>query len=197
MSLRVKICGVTSLPDAVLCKDLGADFIGLIFAESPRRIKIDVARQISRKLAGKIPLVGVFDHYDRDSIVDLIERVKLDYLQVYYHPDNGSVLSPPVPLFSSIWVDEGEIKLPPFPCKYLLLDFKRIGRIEGLDERKWVFMNEKYRVFLAGGIDQDNVQDIVERYRPFGIDVARGTETGPGVKDPDRCAELIRRAKNC
>ncbi len=197
MTAKVKICGITSLDDAEMCRELGADFIGLIFAESPRRVEIDVAARIAKRLNGKIPVVGVFDKFVREDVDDIIAKVKLDYLQIYYHPDNGQVLAPSLPIFSSVWMDGDGMKLPPYPCQYLLLDFKRIGSIDGMSEEMWQSVNQRFSVFLAGGIDPGNVAGITEYYHPYGIDTARGTESSPGVKDCDKVERLIQRAKSC
>ncbi len=197
MPAKVKICGITNLDDAEMCRELGADFIGLIFAESPRRVELDVAARIARRLSGKVPVVGVFDRYVRENVANVLSKVKLDYLQVYYHPNNGQILAPSLPLFSSVWMDGESIKLPPYPCQYLLLDFKKLGSIDGLSEEMWESVNNRFSVFLAGGIDSDNVAGIVEFYNPYGVDTARGTESGPGVKDRDKVEKLIQKAKAC
>lgn len=197
MSTKIKVCGITNLHDAEACLKFGVDFIGMVFAESVRKVDIDEAVRIARKLHGKIPLVGVFDHYDEPYVQQVAERVKLDYLQVYYHPDNGRLPRPPRPLISSIWMGEGDIKLPPYPCRYLLLDFKKLGSFDGLPDEDWERVNERFDVFLAGGIDPDNVAGIAEYYKPYGIDSARGTESRPGKKDHSKIKQLVERVRAC
>ncbi|MBU1317911.1 MAG: phosphoribosylanthranilate isomerase [candidate division Zixibacteria bacterium] len=197
MSTQIKICGITKSIDAEKCLECGVDFIGMVFAESPRQVSIENALTISKKMYGKIPIVGVFDHYDPNTVNSVTSRVKLDYLQVYYHPDNGRLPTPPIPLISSIWMDQSELKLPPYPCRYLLLDFKKLGSIDGLSDEDWTRVNEKYDVFLAGGIAPDNVAGITEYYKPYGIDSARGTESAPGVKDHAKIEQLVERVREC
>jgi phosphoribosylanthranilate isomerase len=197
MPTKIKICGITNLADAEKCLDCGVDFIGLVFAESPRQVPIDDAARIARKMAGKISIVGVFDRYDVDKISQIAGKVKLDYLQIYYNPDNGLIKTPPLPLISSIWMSDNDFKLPPYPCQYLLLDFKRVGSIDGISEYDWNMVNRKYDVFLAGGIDPENVSGILEFYKPFGVDTSRGTEKEPGVKDHAKIEEFVERVRSC
>jgi phosphoribosylanthranilate isomerase len=197
MQTKLKICGITNLKDAERCRELGVDFLGLIFAESPRRIDIDTAALIARKMSAKIATIGVFDKYDINLISDVVRKVKLDYLQVYYYPNNGLIPNPPLPLISSVWVDGAAVKMPPYPCQYLLLDFKRVGSVDGLDTNEWNRINSKYDVFLAGGIDAENVAGILAYYKPYGIDAARGTESSPGIKDHRKLAEFVEKVRSC
>lgn len=197
MQTSIKICGITSLSDAEKCRECGVDFIGLIFAESPRRVAVEVAARIARKMSGKMKIVGVFDRYDAAEVARVAERVRLDYLQVYYHPNNGKIDMPPLPLISSVWVGEGAFRIPPYPCRYLLLDFKNVGKIGGLSDEEWKRVNRGYSLFLAGGIGPDNVAEIIRQYRPFGVDCARGTEKEPGVKDHEKIKKLVERVRLC
>lgn len=197
MQTSIKICGITSLDDAEKCRECGVDFIGLIFAETPRRVAVENAARIARRMSGKMKIVGVFDRYDATEVARIVDRVRLDYLQVYYHPNNGKIEMPPRPLISSVWVGEGAFRIPPYPCHYLLLDFKNVGKIGGLSDEDWQRVNRGYSLFLAGGIDPDNVAGVIEKYRPFGIDCARGTESEPGIKDHDKIERLVERVRSC
>jgi len=197
MPTKIKICGITNLADAEKCRECGVDFIGLVFAESPRQIPVDDAAHIARKITGKISLVGVFDRYDADSVSQIVRKVKLDYLQIYYNPGNGPIMTPPLPLISSVWMGDNHFRLPPYPCHYLLLDFKRVGSIDGISDYDWNMVNRRYDVFLAGGINAENVSGIIEFYRPFGVDVASGTESEPGVKDHAKIEKFVKKVRSC
>ncbi len=196
MSAKIKICGITRLSDARKCIDCGVDFIGLVFAESPRRISIDEAARIAERAAGKVMLVGVFERYDADRVARVVDRVKLDFIQVYYDPEDEPIVTPPLPLVSSVWMGEHRFKLPPYPCRYLLLDFKRAGSINAVADYDWKMLKKRYNVFLAGGINPENVSGILESYRPFGIDAARGTEKEPGIKDWSKIEGLVERVRS-
>ncbi len=197
MATKIKICGITNLADAEKCRDCGVDFIGLVFAESPRQVSVDDAADIARRMSGKVSLVGVFDRYDEAVVSQIVRKVRLDYLQVYYDPENGPIMLPPLPLISSVWMGEnGGFRLPPYPCRYLLLDFKRNGGIGGMPEYDWNMVNQRYDVFLAGGIGPENVLGILKFYRPFGIDSASGLESAPGIKDHSKMEQLVHIARS-
>lgn len=197
MHTRIKVCGITTLRDAEICAELGVDFLGLIFAESPRSVDISVASRIARRLHGKTAIVGVFAEYDAKVVNQTVKEVKLDFLQVYFNYDQPLPSGLPLPLIASIWMDEGASILPMPGSEYLLLDFKRPGALNGQLAGQWDKLRTDCNVILAGGIDADNVVEIVRRYEPFGIDTARGTESSPGVKDHAKIEKLVERVRSC
>lgn len=84
MNTKVKICGITSLEDALAALDAGADFLGLIFAQSsPRRVEIDAAKEIIAGIAGRAQIVGVFKDQELEFVSELAVSLKLDYVQCH------------------------------------------------------------------------------------------------------------------
>jgi len=197
MSTKVKVCGIRNVEDAVFCVEHGVDFVGMIFAESPRRATVSQAKSIAREVKGQIPIVAVFDQFDRAEVTRLLNEVQFDFLQTYYRPGNTNMGNPPLPLFSSVWIEDSDFAVPPYPCDYLLLDFKKVGGPQGLSLDKWSRVAENHDVFLAGGIGPDNAAELIETYKPFGIDCARGTEVEPGVKDHGKIQRLMEIVKSC
>ena len=86
MAVKVKICGITNIDDALWAVDCGADAIGLIFARSPRQVTEDRARVIREKLPPFISAIGVFVDPDPESTRQIFDRLRLDFIQL--HADN-------------------------------------------------------------------------------------------------------------
>lgn len=192
MAVKVKVCGITSVADALLSCELGADLLGLIFANSPRRISVRTAAEISMRLSGKIALVGVFSDPDDPGIIEVCERAKLDMLQIYFPDKSNGFLSYPLPVLPSYWITE-ETDISRIERTGSLLDFKGAP---GLLESCEVGKMDMSETILAGGFNIENVGRIVETLNPLGVDVARGVESEPGKKDRDKLERFIRAVKS-
>ena len=84
MGSKIKICGITSLDDALAALEAGADYLGLIFAQSsPRRVELEAAKEIIAGVAGRAQIVGVFKDQDLEFVSDLALSLKLDYVQCH------------------------------------------------------------------------------------------------------------------
>lgn len=192
MPAKVKICGITNLEDALLTYELGADMLGLIFAESPRRVSIATATDIALRLSGEIALVGVFSDPEDPRISEVCEKVKLDMLQIYF-PDkvNGSSVYP-LPVLRAYWINENT-DITKIERDGSLLDFKKAPRLLDLCASENIDMSD---TFLAGGFDCENVDRVLKTLNPLGVDVARGVESEPGRKDKDKLEQFIRKVKS-
>jgi len=199
--VKVKICGVCSVEDARAAVAAGADFLGLNFhPESPRRVDPAVAGDIAAAVAGT-PLVGVFVDAPRARVEALAAALGLAALQ--FHGDED-------PSYCTGW-DRRVIKaIRPMPgddaaalasryaTEYVLLDSFVPGAHGGsgvpldLDVARGL---DAGRLFVAGGLRPETVAAVVERLRPFAVDVASGVEERPGKKDHAKLEAFIRRAK--
>ncbi len=195
--VKVKICGVTTEADARACAEAGADFIGLIFAASDRRVARDRAVAI-RQAVPDAKLVGVFAGHDAVQIAEISRLAGLDLLQLH----GGE----PLPLRTTVKERTGlpvarvvhaeTILEPgsPFADDSLLYDLPK-GRphtdndLQALWQAARLGAEAHQQVFLAGGLNPDNVAAAIAAVRPFAVDVSRGVESAPGVKD----LELVRR----
>jgi phosphoribosylanthranilate isomerase len=191
MPAKVKICGITSLEDALLALKLGADMLGLIFAESPRRVSMTTATDITLRLSGKIVLVGVFSDPEDPRISEVCERVNLDMLQIYFSDNVNGFLRYPVPVLRSYWISENT-DISKIQRAGSLLDFKKAPRLFESCVSENADMSE---TILAGGFDAANVGHIVKTLNPLGVDVASGVESEPGRKDKDKLERFIRKVK--
>ncbi len=192
MPAKVKICGITKLEDALLTYELEADMLGLIFAESPRKVSISMAADIALHLSGKIVLVGVFSDPDDPQIGEVCERIKLDMLQIYFSEGLNGFPSYPLPILPSYWVNENT-DISKIELAGSLLDFKKAPRLLDLCASENIDMSD---TFLAGGFDCENVDRVLKTLNPHGVDVARGVESQPGKKDRDMLEQFIRKVKS-
>ncbi len=197
--VKVKICGLTNYRDAAAAVDLGADLLGFNFYPgSPRFVTLEQAAQIINKLPAFIHVAGVFVNASLDQIKEAISECNLDWVQL--HGDESpefceSLLSINVRTMKAIRVKDQEdieraesfftdaVLLDAFdPEKYggtgLTFDWNIIGHINK-------------RIFLAGGINPDNVAAAIE-LGVYGIDVCSGIEARPGKKDHRKMKKLFK-----
>jgi phosphoribosylanthranilate isomerase len=191
--MRVKICGITNLTDALLATDLGADALGFIFfPKSPRYVAPEAAREIIARLPPFVVSVGVFVDEEAAVVRELAAKVGLDWLQLHGQesPDYCRNLGRRVIKGFRV-KDESSLKnLESFhgAVQALLLDTYRKGQVGGTGESfDWLLAREakKYgRIILAGGLTPENVAQAIEAARPDAVDTASGTEAASGRKDP-------------
>ena len=199
--VKVKICGLTNLADARAAADAGADFLGFVFAPSPRRVDPLVARGFWEQLPRGVPTVAVFRDQTLDEVERVLRLVRPDFLQFHgrERPAFCRVFERPVIralparvpadlALAAAYLDIAEILLVDLPkgdAGTLPADVARAA------------VNLPKPVLLAGGLNPANVRAIVEQFRPYGVDVASGVESAPGVKDQALVREFTRIAKTC
>jgi phosphoribosylanthranilate isomerase len=208
-STRVKICGITTLEDARLASKLGADYLGLIFVDGPRRIEITRAREI-RRAESRSMLVGVFADATIEEIVETTRAAQLDLVQLHgdESPDYcDNVLArtgrPVIKTFKASNLPDVRELSRYRTAGYFLFDLdKRIIDNPPSKEqihRMWDIAARKrrkgFRIFLAGALDKENVREAVRRTSAFGVDVCRGVERSPGLKDPKALERFIAEAR--
>ena len=203
---RVKICGNTSYEDARLAVDLGADYIGFIFAPSSKRIvTFEKAAEILTKLANFKNTVGVFCNQPKKEVETIAGRLRLKFLQ--FHGEETA-------LYCDSFMQKGYEIIKTFHVKDAM-SLKRLGEYNvsaflfdtyAHSEKggtgipfDWSIIEDKPyvhdKLFLAGGLNPLNVAQAIEKVRPFAVDVASGVESGPGIKDPKLLRAFIENAK--
>jgi phosphoribosylanthranilate isomerase len=201
MTVKVKICGITSIQDARAAIEFGADMLGVNFyALSPRAVSLERAREIREAIDAVQKVVGVFVNAPREFVTRCIEEVRLDLVQFHGDEPDSFLDEWPVPVIRAVRMREGEIFDPAAYASsiYTLLDTfhpglyggtgakRRLSDLRGLDLT---------RSFISGGLKPDNVRDAVE-LSPYAVDVASGVESAPGIKDHDKLRRFIRNAKS-
>ena len=198
--IRVKICGFTRKSDVVNAALLGVDAIGLVFyPPSPRCVSPDTAADIVRALPPFVTVVALFVDEESETIRDILHQVPVDLLQ--FHGDESPELcgSFRVPYIKAVRmnseVDIGEIEKRYSDARGLLLDAYHPDQKGGTGlQFDWGLIPRKscMPVVLAGGLNPDNVQDALDRVRPFAVDVSSGVESGKGLKDMNKVAAFLR-----
>ncbi len=188
--VKVKICGITNYEDAAAAMDMGADLLGFNFyPKSPRFIPPEKAVEIINKLPGFIDIAGVFVNASFEHIREIISQCQLDWVQL--HGDESpefckEFLSHNVKTMKALRVkDQTDIeKADAFFTDAVLLDAFHPEKYGGTGiSFDWNIIGHiGKRVFLAGGINPDNVAAAVE-LGVYGIDVCSGIEAEPGKKD--------------
>jgi phosphoribosylanthranilate isomerase len=192
---RVKICGLCREEDARHAAGLGADYLGFVLAESPRRLDLRAAAPWIRRLKGAFPtvqLVGVFVRPAAGEMEEAASALGLDLVQVHG-------LTPPARF---------ECALPVIracaPAEWraaeesgawaVLLDSTGEGGSGGTG-RTWAWSSlgaaRPERLFLAGGLDGSNVADAIRVLDPFAVDASSRLESAPGRKDPERVRAFL------
>jgi phosphoribosylanthranilate isomerase len=200
----VKICGIRRVEDARVAAEAGADFLGMIFASSPRRVAAEEAKQIARaarRIRRDIRLVGVFVNEDPRVIAGIADDVGLDLIQ--YHGDESADAMAQVerPSIRAIRVGAHTPPVPPdLRADWILFDAFMPDRRGGTGKQfDWSLLPSGHadqKFFLSGGLDPACVREAIGHVRPHAVDVSSGVESEPGVKDARKIVEFIRQVKS-
>ncbi len=204
MPVKVKICGITNLPDGVAAAEAGADALGFVFWEqSPRRISVEAAAGLIRQLPPFVIKVGVFVNAAEDLVMRAARECSLNLLQ--FHGDEPPEYCLQFGLMSMKAFrirDAASLRpLRNYPTDAWLLDAYAPGKPGGTgDTFNWDLALEAQAwgrpIFLAGGLTPENVAEAVHRVHPYGVDVSSGVEAGPGRKDHAKLKAFIQAAKS-
>lgn len=203
MAVRVKICGITRLQDLHAACDAGADALGFVFYEkSPRHLSIAAAAALLRELPPFVQSVGLFVNAEPAFIESVLQAAPLDLLQFHGEERPADCARFGRPYIKAERVNRQSDLLrcaADFDAaRGLLLDAWVPGMPGGTGERfDWTLIppNLPTPVILSGGLTPDNVAEAVQRVRPWAVDVSSGVEVTKGIKDAQKIAAFIQRAK--
>lgn len=199
--VRVKICGIRSDDGARVAVDAGADMIGLNFWPGSRRfVEIGAAARIAGTVPATVWCVGVFVDASRAHVDEVRREVRLDAIQFHGDESDEMLHGWPVPVIRALRLRSAEdaTRAASIPADYLLCEGASESGPGGVGARfewSWARSLPARRLFLAGGLDPDNVAEAVRTLRPFAVDVASGVESSPGVKEPALVAAFVKHAK--
>ena len=202
---KVKICGNTNPEDAKLAVELGADYLGFIFAESKRKIDIATAITIMDALPHFKNYVGVFLNQPKKNVESIVSELGIKTIQ--FHGDEPA-------LYCESFMKGGYDVMKTFHIKDAM-SLKRLDEYNvtaflfdtySMDESggtgvpfDWNLIEDKPyvhdKLFLAGGLNIHNLEEAIHKVQPYAVDVASGVEKSPGVKDPALLEAFIRIAK--
>jgi len=201
--MKIKVCGITNLKDALAAEKAGADILGFIFAKSPRRVKPAAIVRIARALKMSTMKAGVFVNEKVDRVNTLVKELKLNFVQLsgdetpayarrikgakiikVVHVKNGQAIKKQVKQFG------GRV----YAFIFDTYDKKKQGGTGRVFN--WALLNDiKAPFFIAGGLNPSNVKEAIKCARPFGVDVSSGIEARPGRKDMKKMKEFFKAVK--
>jgi phosphoribosylanthranilate isomerase len=200
--VRVKICGITSLEDALAAVHAGADARGFVFwKKSPRYVDVEEAAGIIKGLPPFVTTVGVFVNEAEDVIRGIVRKTGLDRIQLHGDepPEFVKALGPGVIKAIRVRDEEDVRRIGGYDASAYLLDTFTEGMPGGTGKTfDWdlaVRAKGYGRIILSGGLNTDNVVEAIEKVAPYGVDVSSGVEFTPGKKDPEKVRAFVRLAK--
>jgi phosphoribosylanthranilate isomerase len=202
-TIRIKICGLTRVDDALAAVAAGTDAIGLVFYEkSPRAVTIEKAREIALAVGPFVTVTGLFVDADPNEVEGVLDHVPLHLLQFHGDESAGYCESFHRPYLKALRM-KPDLNLDQVINQYssaagILLDAYRPGVPGGTGETfDWgrVPQASSRPIVLAGGLNPDNVADAIKSTRIYGVDVSGGVESAPGIKDPEKIQAFIQRAR--
>lgn len=182
-----------------MAADAGADAIGMIFAPSRRRVDVDVAKRIVAAVPDHVLTVGVFRDHLADEVIDIVGETGLDVAQL--HGDETPSTTRRVRehvrfVFRAMAAGDPQLAdIDAHAPDVVLLDAPTPGGGVPFD---WSLVGDvgvRHRLLLAGGLRPENVADAIAAVRPWGVDVASGTEASFGRKDADKVRRFVEEAK--
>jgi phosphoribosylanthranilate isomerase len=188
----VKICGLTNHAGVDAAVVAGADAVGFVFADSPRRVSPDKAARLCENLPGDLVRVAVMRHPSAAEWQAVRERFAPDWLQTDAEDLRAldlPVHCQPLPVYRS-----GQMTPAKCPAR-ILFEGTRSGSGEVADWREAASIATDTQLILAGGLDAANVAGAIHTVAPWGVDVSSGVEREPAEKDPEKIRLFIARAR--
>lgn len=203
---QVKICGNTNIHDARLAVELGADYLGFIFAASKRKISLEIANDIRMALPSFHEFVGVFANQPKNEVEAIAKPLGLKWLQ--FHGEETA-------LYCQWFRDKGYKVIKTFRIKdpmslkrleeynveaFLFDTFSKESHGGTGTSFNWDWIEDKpyvhEKLFLAGGLNVLNLKLAIDKLHPYAVDVASGVESTPGKKDTQLLKQFMTIAKS-
>ena len=191
---KVKICGLSTKEAVKTTVSAGADYIGFVFAPSKRQVTVEQAAELAKIIPTNVNKVGVFVSPSRADLLEAIEKVGLDLVQVHGQVADDLFEDLPCASIQAVQVD-GDGHVPNSQADYLLFDAPVAGSGQTFDWEQLDTTELSQPFFIAGGLNEDNVEESIQHFSPFAVDVSSGVETD-GQKDHEKIIRFIERVKN-
>ncbi len=200
---RVKICGITTIDDAQVAVEAGADMIGLIFyAPSPRYVTPEQAHTIVAHLPPDFPAVGVFVNESLDTVTRIAQMSGVHMVQL--HGTESPEMCQQLPwrvikTFRFTAQVQPEMMRQYTVAAWLIEGFHSGVYGGGGAQADWqrvASLHHDGRIILAGGLTPENVREAIRIVHPYAVDVCSGVEATPGTKDWDKIGAFVGNAKN-
>ena len=193
MTIHIKICGITDAAAADAAVEAGVDSVGFVFADSVRRLTPTKATAIASNLPDEMFRVAVFLRPSMQEVRHVLERFDAQLVQVDHSALTRPTVFPQLPVFreSPTVLAELAAHAAASSNPRFLYEGPRsgVGRtVDQIGARQAAGLG---RMTVAGGLDPDNVGEVIRAIRPFGVDVSSGVESRPGVKDLGRIRAFV------
>jgi len=194
----IKICGITNRDDAILAKDLGADMLGFILADSPRRVTVDFIKSI-KDIDGPLK-VGVVVFNDKEPFpkeyTELIKSGYLDFIQFHGDESPEYCNNTCVPYYKAFRIkdqdsfkDTGKYSLVDLVDSFSSESYGGSGKLINKDYT--LIARKNSNLWLAGGLNPENIKEIYKEFKPELVDVSSGVELKPGIKIHDKMRKFF------
>src|SRR5919112_3421373 len=202
--VKVKVCGITNPEDAWMATRSGADAVGLVFAESPRKLSVEQAREIAATLEDAVLKVGVFVDEEPEEVLRVVREVGLDYAQLHgdESPETVTFLrGEGVKVIKALRVRGAESlgMIEEYEADLFLLDAWSEKARGGTGERfEWEMaksLRGRGNILVSGGLTLENVREAIGFFEPYGVDASSSLEDAPGKKNAERVGRFVSAAK--
>jgi len=190
---KVKICGLLTKGAVETAVSAGADYIGFVFAPSKRQVTLDQAAELVKLIPSHIQKVGVFVSPSQSELLEAIDKVGLDLVQVHGRVADDLFENLPCASIQAVQVGDGHV--PSSQADYLLFDAPVAGSGQTFDWGRLDTTELDQPFFIAGGLNEDNVEEAIQHFTPFAVDVSSGVESN-GQKDHEKIRRFIERVKH-
>ena len=191
---KVKICGLSTKGAVEVAVSAGADYIGFVFAPSKRQVTLDQATELAKLIPSHIQKVGVFVSPSQSELLEAIDKVGLDLVQIHGQVADDLFEDLPCASIQAVQVD-GDGHVPNSQADYLLFDAPVAGSGRTFDWGQLDTTDLSQPFFIAGGLNEDNVEEAIQHFTPFAVDVSSGVEI-EGQKDQEKIRRFIERVKH-
>jgi len=219
MNLWVKICANTSLADALIAAEAGADAVGFVLAPSPRQVTTEQVAAIVPKLPAEIEKIGVFVGASVDEIAATVDAARLTGVQLHSEVTADATaklrarFGPKLRILRVVHFEAGAPErtadaaqgaIVDASCDAILVDSRTATAVGGTGKAyDWVLASEflfqdaraRKRLIAAGGLTPQNVAEVIATLRPWGVDVVSGVEAAPGRKDAAKVRAFVANAR--
>lgn len=202
MNTKIKICGITTIDDALFTAEAGADALGFVFYEkSPRYVHPEKVAKIVSELPPFVTTVGLFVNAAPDTIKQTMRIAGLGVVQLHSDESPDDCILNPYPVIKAVRVKDADslAGLDNYPVSALLLDAWNDQHYGGTGESfDWLLaraLTGHRPIILAGGLTPGNVAQAVQVVNPYAVDVSSGVEKSPGNKDHDKVRQFIQQVK--
>ena len=202
--VKAKVCGITTPEDALTAANSGADAVGLVFAESPRKLSVEQAREVATTLPDGVLKVGVFVDEEPEEVLRIVREVGLDYAQLHgdESPETVTFLrGEGVKVIKALRVrGAGSLAaMDEYEADLFLLDAWSDKARGGTGERfDWAVAKSyggRGNILVSGGLTPENVREAIRFFEPYGVDASSSLEDAPGKKNGERVRRFVSAAK--